>query len=93
MIGSVTWKRYRRGSLERHNIELGVVFDTRRKLLGNWARDPDWWLKPRHVKVLRSGITLREIGEELDISISHAKHLRDRALALQSEEWDSLPSI
>ena len=68
---------------ERHNIELEVVFETRRKLLGNWARDPDWWLKPRHLKVLRSGITLREIGEELGISITHAKRLRDRALALQ----------
>jgi len=64
----------------RHKVNIDVVFDTRRKLLGNCARDPGWWRKPRPLKILRSKITLREMGEELDISISHAKRLKDRAL-------------
>ena len=64
----------------KHNVDIDVVFDTRNKLLGNRARVPGWWRKPRPLKILRSGITLREIGERLDISISHAKRLRDRAL-------------
>jgi len=64
----------------RHKVDLPVVFETRRKLLGKVARDPDWWRKPRPLKILRSKITLREMGEKLNISISQAKRLRDRAL-------------
>lgn len=64
----------------RHKVDIQVVFPTRRRLLGNWARNPGWWRKPRPLKVLQSKITLREMGEKLDISISHAKRLRDRAL-------------
>jgi hypothetical protein len=64
----------------RHKVNIQVVFETRRKLLGNRARNPGWWRKPRPLKILRSNITLREMGEKLVISISHAKRLRDRAL-------------
>jgi hypothetical protein len=63
----------------RHEVDIQVVFDTRRKLLGKRARDPGWWRKPRPLKILRSNITLREMGEKLDISITQAKRLRDRA--------------
>ena len=65
----------------RHDIHPDAVFDARRRMLGNWAREPDWWRKPRPLEVLRSKITLREMGERLDISISQAKRLRDRARA------------
>jgi hypothetical protein len=64
----------------RHKVDIEVVFDTRRKLLGKRARDLGWWRKPRPLKILRSKITLREMGEKLSISISQAKRLRDRAL-------------
>lgn len=63
----------------RHKVDIQVVFETRRKLLGNVARNPGWWRKPRPLKILRSKITLREVGERLGISTSHAKRLRDRA--------------
>jgi hypothetical protein len=64
----------------RHNVDVQVVFDTRRKLLGTVTRDPDWWRKARPLKVLRSNIQLREVGRKLGISISHAERLRDRAI-------------
>lgn len=63
----------------KHGVKLGVVFETRFKVLGRQARDLDWWHDPAALRVLRSNITLREIGEKLDISTSHAKRLRDRA--------------
>jgi hypothetical protein len=63
---------------KRHDVNLEVVFDTRRKLLGIRARPLDWWKKPLPLQVLRSKIPLREVGEKLGISISHAKRLRDR---------------
>ena len=63
----------------RHNVPVEVAFDARRRLLGIVARDPDWWHKARPLKILRSKIPLREVGEKLGISISHAKRLRDRA--------------
>jgi hypothetical protein len=63
----------------RHHVDLQVVFETRLRLLGVRARKPGWWRKPPILKILRSGITLREIGEKLDISITHAKRIRDRA--------------
>ncbi len=63
----------------QHDVDLRVVFQTRRKLLGRRARYIDWWRKPRPLKILRSKITLREMGEKLSISASQAKRLRDRA--------------
>lgn len=64
----------------RYNIGIDLVFESRFRVLGRQARDLDWWKTPQVLEVLRSGITLREIGEKLSISISHAKRLRDRAL-------------
>jgi hypothetical protein len=63
----------------RHKVDIHVVFETRRKLLGKRARDLGWWRKPRPLKILRSNITLREMAEKLGISITQAKRLRDRA--------------
>ncbi len=63
-----------------HKVAIGVVYDMRLKLLGRCAREIGWWRKPRVLRVLRSGVTLREVGEKLRISISQAKRLRDRAL-------------
>jgi len=68
---------------KRHGVHIDVVFDTRLKLLGKRARDLGWWRKPRPLKVLRSKITLREMGEKLGISITQAKRLRDRAARLR----------
>lgn len=68
----------------RHNVAVNVVFETRRKLLGNRARELGWWRKARPLEILLSNITLREMGEKLDIGISQAKRLRDRARALVS---------
>jgi hypothetical protein len=51
----------------------------RRDFVGVVARPPDWWRTPERLAVLRSDITLREIGEKLGIGTSHAKRLRDRA--------------
>jgi hypothetical protein len=65
----------------RHNVDIRVVFETRLKLLGRTARELDWWRKARPLKILRSNITLREMGERLSISITHAKRLSDRARA------------
>jgi hypothetical protein len=67
----------------RHEVEVKVVFDRRTKLLGSQARELGWWQEPRSLEILVSGITLREMGEKLSISISQAKRLRDRALQLQ----------
>jgi hypothetical protein len=64
---------------ERYNVDIQVVFETRFKLLGRRARVPGWWRKARPLKILRSNITLREMGEKLNISISQAKRLSDRA--------------
>jgi hypothetical protein len=63
----------------RHNVGLHVVSETRFRLLGRRARKLDWWRKARPLKILRSNITLREMGEKLNISISQAKRLSDRA--------------
>ena len=63
----------------RHNVDALVVSETRLRLLGRRAREPDWWRKARPLKILRSNITLREMGEKLSISISQAKRLSDRA--------------
>lgn len=65
----------------RHNVDVGVVFETRNRLLGRRARELDWWREPRPLAILRSNISLRELGEKLSISITHAKRLRDKARA------------
>jgi len=75
----------------RHRVDIQVVFPTRRRLLGNRARNPGWWRKRRPLKVLQSNITLREMGEKLDISITHAKRLKDRAVALDAEPSSRRP--
>jgi hypothetical protein len=38
-----------------------------------------WWRDAGPLETLRSDITLREMGEKLDISISQAFRLKDRA--------------
>ncbi len=63
----------------RHNVELIAVFENRRKLLGRRARMMNWWQTPQPLEILRSSITLREMGEKLSISISQAHRLRRRA--------------
>jgi hypothetical protein len=63
----------------RHNVDICVAFERRRQFLGNRARALNWWRTPQTLDVLRSNITLREIGEKLGIGTSHAKRLRDRA--------------
>jgi hypothetical protein len=67
----------------RHDVNVEVVFDRRTKLIGRRARQLGWWRKPRALKILLSDITLREIGEKLNIGTSQAKRLRDRARQLQ----------
>jgi hypothetical protein len=66
----------------RHNIRLQVVFATRPKVLGRRARQMGWWREAGPLEILRSDITLREMGEKLDISISQAFRLKDRAREL-----------
>jgi hypothetical protein len=63
----------------RHNVDLKVAFERRRQFVGKVARPLDWWRTPHTLDVLRSDITLREIGEKLGIGTSHASRLRDRA--------------
>ena len=63
----------------RHKVDVHVASETRFKLLGRRARKLGWWRKARPLKILRSNITLREKGEKLNISISQAKRLSDRA--------------
>jgi hypothetical protein len=63
----------------RHKVDISVVFDTRRKLLGKRARDVGWWTDPSSLQVLQSDITLREMGEKLGISTSQANRLKYRA--------------
>lgn len=69
----------------KHGVKVDVVVDTRFRLLGRQARELGWWQDPDTLEVLQSGVTLREIGEKVGISISHAKRLRDRALQLQEQ--------
>jgi hypothetical protein len=63
----------------RHNLDVGLVFDSRFRVLGKRARELNWWRTPDTLHILRSNITLREIGEKLGIGTTHAKRLRDRA--------------
>jgi hypothetical protein len=63
----------------RHNVDICVVKQRRRELLGTRARPRDWWRTPDTLDILRSNITLREIGEKLGIGTTHVRRLRDRA--------------
>jgi hypothetical protein len=63
----------------RHKVDVEVVKDTRRRLLGRRTRDLGWWRKARPLKILLSNISLSQMGRKLRISISQAKRLRDRA--------------
>ena len=63
----------------RHNLDVGLVFDSRLRVLGKRARELNWWRTPDTLDILRSNITLREVGEKLGIGTTHAKRLRDRA--------------
>lgn len=62
----------------KYEVSFDMVSEWRLKVLGRTAREPNWWRKKKVLKVLLSGITLREVGMKLDISISQAKRLRDR---------------
>jgi hypothetical protein len=62
-----------------HNLDVDSVFDSRLRVLGKRARHLNWWRTPDTLEILRSNVTLREIGEKLGIGTSHAKRLRDRA--------------
>jgi len=62
----------------RHGLQKEMVFAARHKLLGRRARLLGWWQKPRHLKVLQSEISLKQMSKKLKISTSHAKRLRDR---------------
>ena len=67
----------------RHNVTAEVATDARFRFLGRQARQLDWWRKPRPFKALLSDITLREVGDRLNISTSQAHRLRKRARQLQ----------
>ncbi len=64
----------------RHKVDRFVARDARRRILGNIARPDGWWRTPETLDILRSHITLREIGERLSISISQAHRLKLRAV-------------
>ena len=63
----------------RHNVNIAVALDARRKVIGRRTRDLGWWREPSCLDILRSRITLREKGEKLGISISQSHRLTARA--------------
>jgi hypothetical protein len=63
----------------RHNVDICVAYKRRLDFVGVRARPLDWWRTSETLAILRSRITLKEIGEKLGIGTSHAKRLRDRA--------------
>jgi hypothetical protein len=63
----------------RHNVDICVAKKRRRDFLGVRARQLNWWRRPETLAVLRSRITLREMGEKLGIGTTHASRLRSRA--------------
>jgi hypothetical protein len=63
----------------RHNVDICVASKRRRDFLGLRARPLNWWRTPGTLAILRSGTTLREIGDRLGIGTTHAKRLRDHA--------------
>ncbi len=68
---------------DQHDVDIHVVFEARHRLLGPRQRKQGWWQKPKALKLLRSKQPLRVVGEQLSISISQAKRLRDRAKLLK----------
>ena len=69
----------------KYGVNANVASGRRLKLIGKQTREIGWWRSPKVRKVLLSGLTLREIGMKLDISISQAHRLRDRC----KREWVS----
>lgn len=65
----------------RHNVDPGVVFDTRTRLLGPRSRKRGWWRVQGVVNLLQSNLKLRELGEIFEISASQAHRLRLQARA------------
>ena len=63
----------------RHNLDVDVVFDSRFRVLGKRARELNWWRTPQTLDILRSDITVTEMGRKLGIGRTHARRLRDRA--------------
>lgn len=63
----------------RHGVDRSVAFERRRRMLGKRARAIGWWRKPEIRAILLSCLTLSQVGRRLDISISQAKRLRDKA--------------
>jgi hypothetical protein len=63
----------------RHNLDVQLVFDSRFRVLGKVARDLNWWRTPETLAVLRSDITVTEMGKKLGIGRTHARRLRVRA--------------
>lgn len=66
---------------KKYEIKLSQAFDRRTQLLGRRARQLGWWRTSETIALLRSGLTLREIGEQLNISTSQVHRLRRRAEA------------
>jgi hypothetical protein len=67
-----------------HDPELGQEQPLRRRnSTGEFARPKDWWRDPAVLAVLRSNLTLLQMGEKLCISQTHASRLRqaDRSQA------------
>ena len=73
----------------RHNVNIFVVMNARLKMVGPIARELGWWNKPEYLEILRSNLTLREIGKKLGIGTSHAHRLKKRARALDLPTPDS----
>jgi hypothetical protein len=63
----------------KHQVNPVVACDWRHRLLGTWARPLGWWRTPRTLEILLSGMTLKLVGRELGIGLSHASRLRRRA--------------
>ncbi len=74
----------------KHDVDLGVAFEMRRRLLGRRARRQGWWREPDTTKLLLSDLTLSRISRQLDISISQAHRLRNQAKRTCSEQLDGL---
>lgn len=65
----------------KHGVSPGIVFDTRRKLLGKVSRDSFWWNKPAILAYLRSGASLDQIAAKL--GVKHTQACRLRTIAQQ----------
>jgi hypothetical protein len=69
----------------RYKLNVGVVKDARRRLLGRTARPLGWWQTPETLAILHSGLKLREIGQKLGIGTTHVRRLKLRALELERQ--------